>query len=284
MLHSFFEISPGKKLAGKYTVVCAHRQGGLSTAFEVTDDKDSTRCEIQIFPSNLFKSEDQAVDFRERMMPWREIDSDAVCRVREVIELHESTMGMVTEYPEGESLRTRLNREGRLDLVEVIAVGHQLLDGLSKVHAKELVHGDIKPYTVHLQGEGSDVRVLLVDGGVTSSLWTAKGLGETTVLLGTPYYAPVEVFGGDAPDVRSDIYNTATVLYECVTGTLPWHGKSFLEVFQAKLTDPPKMSTRAPDIEVDPRLESVILRGCLADRNKRYKSAAEFRDAMAALI
>jgi len=77
MLHSFFEISPGKKLAGKYTVVCAHRQGGLSTAFEVTDDKDSTRCEIQIFPSNLFKSEDQAVDFRERMMPWREIDSDA---------------------------------------------------------------------------------------------------------------------------------------------------------------------------------------------------------------
>jgi len=160
----------------------------------------------------------------------------------------------------------------------------EFFNGLSKIHALELVHGDIKPYTVHMQGAGSDVRALLVDGGVTPSLWTAKGLGDTTVLLGTPYYAPVEVFGGDAPDIRSDIYNAATVLYECVCGVLPWHGKSFLEVFQAKLTDPPRMSARAPEIEVDPRLEEVIHKGCLADRNLRYSSAEEFRDAMAALV
>jgi len=284
MLHSFFDISPGKKLAGRYTVVRAHRQGGLSTAFEVLDDKDQVRCELQVFPSNLFKTEEQALDFRERMMPWRTVESDAVCRVREVVDLHESTMGLVTEFPEGESLRTRLNRDERIDLGEIVAMGHQVLDGLVKVHAADLVHGDIKPYTVHMQGAGSDTRALLVDGGVTPSLWTAKGLGETTVLLGTPYYAPVEVFGGDAPDVRSDIYNAATVLYECVTGVLPWHGKSFLEVFQAKLTDPPRMSERAPEVEVDPRLEDVILKGCLADRNKRYDSAAQFRDAMAALV
>lgn len=284
MLNSFFDISPGKTLAGRYTVVQAHRQGGLSTAFEVTDDQDQARCELQIFPSNLFKTEDQALDFRERMLPWREVESDAVCSVREVVDLHESTMGMVTDFPEGESLRTRLIREKRLDLVEVVAVGHQLLDGLAQIHARELVHGDIKPNTIHLQGKGADVRALLVDGGVTPSLWTVKGLGETTVLLGTPYYAPIEVFGGDAPDVRSDIYNAATVLYECISGVLPWKGKSFLEVFQAKLTDPPSISSRAPDIEIDPRLEEVILKGCLADRNKRYASAAEFRDALAALV
>ena len=155
-------------------------------------------------------------------------------------------MGLVTEFPEGESLRSRLNREECLDLIEIVTVGHQLLEGLCNVHEQGLVHGDIKPYTVHLQGVGSDVRAVLVDGGVTPSLWTAKGLGDTTVLLGTPYYAPVEVFGGDAPDVRSDIYNTATVLYECVTGMLPWRGKSFLEVFQAKLTVVDRLAVALP--------------------------------------
>jgi len=129
-------------------------------------------------------------------------------------------------------------------------------------------------------GEGAQLEAQLVDGGVTPSLWNAKGLGEKTALVGTPYYAPVEQFGGEAADVRSDIYNLATVLYECATGVLPWKGASFLEVFQAKLQDPPAMKKRAPEVELDPQLEAAILRGCLADKRKRYASAREFQDAL----
>ena len=60
MLHPFFDIAPGKRIGGHYSVVSTHRQGGLSTAFEVVDDRDRSRCEMQIFPSNLFKNEEQA--------------------------------------------------------------------------------------------------------------------------------------------------------------------------------------------------------------------------------
>jgi serine/threonine-protein kinase len=124
----------------------------------------------------------------------------------------------------------------------------------------------------------------LVDGGVTPGLWNAKHLGDHTALIGTPYYAPVEQFGGDAPDVQSDIYNVDTVLFELVSGTLPWPGSSFLEVFQAKLDrNAPSMAARAPEVDVDAALEEAIVRGLMADRRERYAKASEFRKALEAV-
>src|SRR6185295_19899496 len=108
-----------------------------------------------------------------------------------------------------------------------------------------LVHGDIKPSTIYVDAKSKKLGPQLVDGGITPGLWNAKHLGERTALIGTPFYAPVEQFGGESPDVQSDVYNVATVLFEMATGVLPWKGKSFLEVFQAKLQKtPPSMKAR----------------------------------------
>ena len=277
---SLYALTPGKKIAGRYEVVRPNRQGGFSTAFEVTDAKNGSRCELQLFPSGLFENETQAEQFRDRLRPWKDVDSEAVLGVRDVLDADDETLALITDFPDGESLRDRLNREERLERIEVVAMGLRLLEGLEQVHAESLVHGDIKPYTVHARGSGPEVRPLLVDGGVTPGLWTAKAVGDKTQLIGTPYYAPIEQFGGDAPDVRSDIYNVATVLYECLTGVVPWEGRSFLEVFQAKLQDPMPMARRAPSAKVDGPLEEVIRMGCLADRNRRYATAAEFRQAL----
>ena len=277
---AFYDLGPGSELAG-FTIVSSHRQGGFSTAFEATDSKGE-RCELQIFPAALFEGRAQVGEFTERLLPWKGVRHDAVLSVREVVAIDAENLVLVMDYPEGESLRARLNRETRLDETTVKAVALQLLGGLEAIHAAGVVHGDIKPYTIHVEGEGAEATALLVDGGVTPGLWTAKGLGEKTALIGTPYYAPVEQFGGDAPDVRSDIYNLATVFYECLVGALPWKGTSFLEVFQAKLEDPPPFRTRWAESEVAGDLEEVIRRGCLADRRKRYESAAEFREALAA--
>jgi len=279
---TLFDIVPGKVIADRYTVVGANRQGGFSTVFEVTDGEDGSRCEMQLFPAGLFE-ESQADEFRHKLEPWQSIGTEYVLSVRGVFQVDADNLALITAFPEGRTLRKRLNDEKSLSRGEVVAIGTRLLSGLSEVHGKGLVHGDIKPLSIYLKAEGKATHPQLIDGGVTPSLWTAKDLGDKTALIGTPYYAPIEQFGGDAPDVRSDIYNVATVLFECITGVLPWAGRSFLEVFQAKLSDPPPMSERAPDVQVDEELESVIRRGCLADRNKRYASAAEFREALEAL-
>ncbi len=277
---TLFDIVPGRVIADRFTVIGPNRQGGFSTAFEVTDAKDGARCEFQLFPAGLFEGDDQAGHFCERLRPWAEAESDAIVGVRDILELDAHTLALVTEFPVGESLRARLTREKLVTRDEVLAIGTRLLEGLEQVHAKGLFHGDIKPNTIWVDGTGEDAQPQLVDGGVTSALWTAKDLGARTALIGTPFYAPVEQFGGDAPDVRSDIYNVAAVLYECAVGVLPWAAKTFLEVFQAKLLDPKPMRERARDIEVDAEFDEAIRKGCFADRNRRYASAAEFRAAL----
>ena len=183
--------------------------------------------------------------------------------------------------PPGQSLRAWLKDKGRATPAQTVAIALQLLDELRAIHSAGLVHGDIKPHTIHIE-ERKGIRVTLVDGGITPSLWSAKHLGDKTALIGTPFYAPVEQFGGESPDVQSDIYNVATVLFELVTGVIPWAGKSFLDVFQAKLAkSPPSMKSRAPKVHVPAELEHAIAGGLMADKSERYKSAAEFRERLA---
>jgi serine/threonine-protein kinase len=273
-----YDLTKGKKIAERYTINGSSRQSGFAATYEAADPAGA-RCEVSLFPAGLFEQAEQAEEFRERLLPWREVDSTHVLKVREVLSLSGGLL-LVTDLPAGESLRKRLDQVKRLTSAEVVALGTQLLEGLGRIHGAGLVHGDIKPLTIHVAGKGAKLTATLVDGGITPSLWNAKGLGEKTALVGTPYYAPAEQFGGEAADVRSDIYNLATVLYECVTGVLPWTGSSFLEIFKSKLTDAPPMKRRAKEVEVDPHLEAAILRGCLADRRNRYASAREFQQAL----
>jgi serine/threonine-protein kinase len=279
-----FDLIPGKLVADRYEIVRSHRQGGLSAAFEVIDQSTDERCELQLFPASLFEGDAQAQDFTSAWEPWKRVRSEAVVAVREVMALGDSTLLLITDFPSGESLRSVLNARKRLTPDEIVDLGLQLCDGLGEIHAHGLVHGDIKPYTIEILGRGSEMRARLLDGGITPGLWTAKHLGEKTALIGTPFYAPIEQFGGDSPDVQSDIYNAAAVLFECLAGVLPWRGVSFLEVFQAKLDkSTPSLRAFAPDLAVDPALEAAIVTGCLAEKRKRYATAHEFRARLAAL-
>jgi|SRR5262245_4182642 len=274
-----YDLVKGKKLADRYTIAGPRRQTGFAAVYEATDPAGA-RCELSLFPAGLFEKADQAEEFRERLLPWKDVDSAHVLKVREVLSIAGGLV-LITDLPNGEELRVRLDKEKRLTPPELIALGSQLLEGLGRIHGAGLVHGDIKPKTIHVHGKGAKITCQVVDGGITPSLWSAKGLGEKTALIGTPYYAPAEQFGGEAADVRSDIYNLATVLYECAAGVIPWTGSSFLEVFQSKLQDAPPMKKRANGVELDSHLEAAILRGCLADRRKRYASAREFQQALA---
>lgn len=278
---SLFDLAPGKTVLDRFEVGEPHRHSGLMAAFSATD-KDAegpeATCELVLFPSGLFEGAVQIDEYRASWKPWLRVDSPNVLKVREVLELPQSSLLLVADHPGEVSLRSRMNGDP-MAIDEVLGLGHQLLDALIEIHAHGLVHGDIKPQTIYLRGE--DASPCLVDGGITVGLWSAKHMGEQTTLIGTPFYAPVEQFGGDAPNVQSDVYAVATVLFELATGVLPWPGKGMLEVFQAKLDkSKPSMMNRAPDVEVAPEVEAAIVGGLMADRRERFASALEFKRAL----
>lgn len=282
---SLFDLVPNNVVLDRFRIVKPHRRSGLASAFEVKDQTQqgaAARCELMVFPSALFEGPAQSEAYRDTWVEWLAVNSDHVLHVREVLDLGDSNMALLTDFPAGRSLRVALSADGRMAGAEVLELGRQLLSGMMEIHASGLVHGDIKPQTIFVENEPRNG--VLVDGGITTGLWNAKHLGEHTALIGTPFYAPVEQFSGDSPGVQSDVYNLATVLFELACGVLPWAGSSMLEVFQAKLDKQlPSMASRAPDVEIDPTLAQAIVLGLAADRGQRYPTAEAFREALGAV-
>lgn len=280
---SLFDLAPGKTLLDRYKIVRTNRHGGMATTFVVEDLDSGGTLEMQVFPSGLFETSKQSEEFADSLARWKDLHASSVLAARDVRSIEDGTILYLTDLPPGRSLRERLVEKPLATPRDTMSMGKQLLDELTAIHGAGLVHGDIKPHTIHVEEAGS-LRVTLVDGGITRALWSAKHLGDKTALIGTPYYAPVEQFGGESPDVQSDLYNLATVLYELVSGAMPWKGKTFLEVFQSKLAkSPPPMKSLAPKVEVPADLEAAISVGLMADRALRYKTAAEFKTRLAAV-
>ncbi len=254
----------------------------MSATFEVREGENIH--ELQVFPAGMFESAEQASEFSDSLGLWKKVESPAVLQVTESIWIPDGTVLLLTDFPSGETLGAWLTENDRMTVPAALRLGIRVLGGLIEAHEVGLIHGDLKPFNLHLENGDPDTAVI-VDGGITTCLWSAKHLGDKTALIGTPIYAPAEQFGGDSPDVRSDIYNLATVLFETIAGVVPWPGQSFLQIFQAKLEKtPPRISERAPDVEIDREVEDAILGGLGADKRDRYDSAEEFRDALLAVV
>lgn len=273
---SLFDLKAGNEILGRYTIVAPHRENGMSAAFEVKDGGE--RLELQAFPASLFEDHAQAKSFAASLERWEPLESGAIVRLRDVEVLDDGAVVTIADFPGGTMLRDVMREAPVMGAPEVLTLARSVLDGLAVAHDAQLAHGDVKPTTIFVHGDGAGA---LVDGGVTPGLWAAKHLGTRTALIGTPYYAPLEQFGGDSPDERSDLYNLATVMYELLTGVMPWRGRSYIEVFQSKMhPEAPPMRSLSPDVDVDPALERAIAKALRGKRLERHGSVEDFRAAL----
>jgi serine/threonine-protein kinase len=279
---TLFDLAPGKSIVDRYKILRPHRQGGMSATFEVEDEESGERCELQGFPVGLFADAKQGREFAKCLEPWKGVDSPIFPRLRDLRTFEDGSVLIVTDFPAGQSLRSWLGEHGRMRAEDAVELGKSLLGGLVELHGAGLVHGDVKPATTFFKA--GEHGALLVDGGITSGLWEAKHLGTRTMLIGTPYYAPLEQFTGDAPDQTSDIYAVATMLYEVMTGVLPWQGNNYIEVFQSKMQEtPPRMAQRAPGVKIASDLEAALADGLRAKRRDRHESATDFLERLSAV-
>jgi serine/threonine-protein kinase len=185
---------------------------------------------------------------------------------------------MVLEFVDGELLRDLLQREKRFPVPKALDLAIQIADALIYLHEHSVVHRDLKPENVMVTRDG---RVKLVDFGIaldtTLRKMTWAGLSQT---VGTPDYMAPEQVRGKRGDARTDIYSLGVMLYEMLTGEVPFPGDNVYAAMRAKTNDDPTPPRRLRP-EISPALEETILHALERDPRDRPQSALEFREALA---
>lgn len=287
-------LQPGDTVAGRFVIVRFIARGGMGEVYEANDTALKTRVALKTLRSELGADSTSLDRFRREVLLARSVAHPNVCRV---FELHSTIVEgtsltfLTMEYLEGESLAAFLKRKGPLDPAEALPLVRQMASALDAAHAHGVVHRDFKPSNVVLVTpkavSGSDAaRVVVTDFGIARSLASSREAFETTGgtgtegFIGTPsYVAPEQVSREVEIGPPADLYSFGIVLYEMVTGTLPFEADTPMGAMLQRLKDPP----RRPELVrrgLDPRWSGAILRCLETDPRRRPASAANVLDEL----
>src|SRR5882672_5282833 len=190
----------------------------------------------------------------------------------------------IMEYLQGEALSDRLKREGRLDPTRAMVIGAQIADALDASHEHGIIHRDLKPENIFLIARGgSKDFVKVLDFGLAKLTDTEEKVSHKTragSVMGTPYYmAPEQCEGKTEIDPRADIYSLGVLLFEMLTGKVPFGGDGYGEIIVKHITMPPP-SVRSLVPELSPEMDLILFRALAKDRTQRFQTMAELRDAL----
>jgi tRNA A-37 threonylcarbamoyl transferase component Bud32 len=190
----------------------------------------------------------------------------------------------IMEYLQGEALSDRLKREGHLDATRAMVIGAQIADALDASHDQGIIHRDLKPENIFLvQRGGSKDFVKVLDFGLAKLTQTEEKVSHKTragSVMGTPYYmAPEQCEGKTEIDHRADIYSLGVLMFEMLTGKVPFGGDGYGEIIVKHITMPPP-SVRSLVPELSPELDLILFRALAKDRTQRFQTMAELRDAL----
>jgi non-specific serine/threonine protein kinase len=261
----------------KYRVLRRMGRGGMGEVYEAQDTKLGRTVALKFLSPGLTGDSEARKQFVTEARAASALDHPNICTIYEIDETEDNQMFISMAYYSGETLREIL-RAGPLDLVRGMEIGIHIAEGLTKAHSKGIVHRDIKPGNIFITTDG---QVKILDFGL------AKLTGETGEVSieprGTVLYMSPEQVRGDGVDRRADIWSLGAVLYEMITGSPPFTGKSAAEVMDAIVNaEPAAIKEVRPDLAVDP--DSVVGRALRKDVESRYQTMDELLDRLTALV
>ncbi len=207
--------------------------------------------------------------FKNEIKLARKIIHRNVCRMHDLHEEKDSFF-ITMEYVAGEDLKSQLRRMGQVPVGKAVFIAQQIAEGLAEAHKLGIIHRDLKPHNVMIDKEGN---ARIMDFGISRSLGSRELTGEG-VIIGTPDYMSPEQAEGKEADARSDIYSLGVILYEMVTGRVPFEGEAALSIAMKHKTEVPR-DPKLVNAQVPEDLSRVVLKCLEKDKEKRYQSADE---------
>ena len=266
---SLNELSTGSTVAGRYQVIEELGIGGMGRVYKVFDTEIKEKVALKLLKPEIASNQDMIERFSNELKFARKISHRNVCRMYD-LGRGDGTLFITMEFVPGEDLKSFIRRSRQLVVGTAISLAKQVCEGLAEAHRMGIVHRDLKPGNIMIDEEGN---AKITDFGIARSI-SGKGITGAGVMIGTPEYMSPEQVEGKEADLRSDIYSLGVVLYEMLTGRVPFEGDTPFSVALKQKSEVPQ-NPRQINIQIPDDLSRLILKCLEKDREKRFESAEE---------
>lgn len=267
----------GKVLAGRFRIIERLGQGGMGCVYKAIHVQMDRVCAIKLLLPLAGEQESARARFRREAKMSSRIDSPNAATIYDFGEAEPGQFYLAMEYIEGESLATLLSREKRLPLQRVVDITNQIARALSAAHALGIVHRDLKPANIMLTRRDGNELVKVLDFGIAKTITDddTDRLTLTGYMLGTPTFMSPEQVLGEPIDSRSDIYSLAIMVYEMLSGSLPFEGKNAQTLIMNRVHGEPRpLRAAAPFLTAE--IEQVVMRGLEREPARRITDVDQF--------
>ena len=271
-------VEPGTVIAKRYQVVEQLGKGGMGEVFSAENTRTGRMVALKVLRAES-KTKQSAIErFRREARAAGSINSDFVTQVLDVEDDPEYGIVLVFELLEGESLVERLKRTGPIAFEELWGIVEAVWMGLADAHAAGIIHRDLKPSNVFLEQRRSGLRVKILDFGISKlpKKISTQSLTQVGQSLGTFSFMPPEQIGkAKTVDHRADIYAATTLIYQAMSGKLPYHAKNVVAMMELKNKTEPRTLGEVMKSPVSPQLEAFIAKGLAREPDTRFQTAVE---------
>jgi eukaryotic-like serine/threonine-protein kinase len=267
----------GETIAGRYELEEVVGHGGMSTVYKALDSLLERNVVLKVLHQQYSEDEEFVERFKREARSVAQLQHPNIVTVIDRGE-EGGRQYIVFEYIDGENLKELVVRKGRLDVRTTLEVGLEIARGLSFAHEHGLVHRDVKPQNVLLNGDGG---AKVTDFGIARSLEVEHSMTQTGTVLGTSNYIAPEQANGRPVDAQTDVYSLGIVLYEMLTGKVPFPGENFVAVAMKHIQEPsPSVLDSRGDVPL--RVAEMIDRALEKDPEQRFATMDAFADEIEA--